>query len=33
MEEEAERLMVENLSKNFTAHEEYPQTAEICVSQ
>lgn len=32
MEEEAEKLMTENLSKNFIDYEEYPQTAEICVS-
>ncbi|KAI8137411.1 glutamate decarboxylase [Fennellomyces sp. T-0311] len=30
MEEEAEKLMAENLSKNFIDYEEYPQTAEIC---
>ncbi|KAF3924515.1 hypothetical protein ABW21_db0202284 [Orbilia brochopaga] len=29
MEEEAERLMVECLSKNFIDYEEYPQSAEI----
>ncbi|CAO3701368.1 unnamed protein product [Rhizopus stolonifer] len=29
MEEEAEKLMAENLSKNFIDFEEYPQTAEI----
>ncbi|KAL0093697.1 glutamate decarboxylase [Phycomyces blakesleeanus] len=29
MEDEAEKLMVENLSKNFIDFEEYPQTAEI----
>ena len=32
MEDEAEKLMAENLSKNFIDYEEYPQTAEICVS-
>jgi glutamate decarboxylase len=35
MEEEAEKLMAEALSKNFIDYEEYPQTAEIqnkCVS-
>jgi len=32
MEDEAEQLMKENLSKNFIDFEEYPQTAEICVS-
>jgi glutamate decarboxylase len=32
MENEAEKLMVENLSKNFIDFEEYPQTAELCVS-
>ncbi|KAI7860094.1 glutamate decarboxylase [Circinella umbellata] len=30
MEDEAEKLMAENLSKNFIDYEEYPQTAEIC---
>jgi glutamate decarboxylase len=30
MEDEAEQLMKENLSKNFIDFEEYPQTAEIC---
>jgi glutamate decarboxylase len=30
MENEAEKLMVENLSKNFIDFEEYPQTADIC---
>ncbi|KAI7902417.1 glutamate decarboxylase [Cokeromyces recurvatus] len=29
MEDEAERLMTENLSKNFIDFEQYPQTAEI----
>ncbi|KAI8991473.1 glutamate decarboxylase [Mycotypha africana] len=29
MEDEAEKLMTENLSKNFIDFEEYPQTAEI----
>ncbi|KAG2229092.1 hypothetical protein INT48_006264, partial [Thamnidium elegans] len=29
MEEEAEKLMTENLSKNFIDFEEYPQTAEL----
>ncbi|KAJ6260074.1 hypothetical protein Dda_5720 [Drechslerella dactyloides] len=29
MEDEAERLMVEGLSKNFIDYEEYPQSAEI----
>ncbi|PLB41018.1 glutamate decarboxylase [Aspergillus candidus] len=29
MEEEAEKLMAESLSKNFIDYEEYPQTAEI----
>jgi glutamate decarboxylase len=33
MEEEAEKLMAENLSKNFIDFEEYPQTAEISVRQ
>lgn len=32
MEEEAEKLMTENLAKNFIDFEEYPQTAEISVS-
>jgi glutamate decarboxylase len=32
MEDEAEKLMTENLSKNFIDFEEYPQTAEISVS-
>lgn len=32
MEEEAEKLMTENLSKNFIDFEEYPQTAELSVS-
>lgn len=32
MEDEAEQLMKESLSKNFIDFEEYPQTAEICVS-
>lgn len=35
MEEEAEKLMAESLSKNFIDYEEYPQSAEIqnrCVS-
>lgn len=32
MEEEAEKLMVENLSKNFIDYEEYPQSVELCVS-
>jgi glutamate decarboxylase len=31
MEEEAEKLMQENLSKNFIDYEEYPQTVELCV--
>ena len=31
MEDEAEKLMAENLSKNFIDFEEYPQTAEISV--
>ncbi|KAI8061665.1 glutamate decarboxylase [Gongronella butleri] len=30
MEEEAERLMAENLTKNFIDHEEYASSAEIC---
>ncbi|KAI9483723.1 MAG: glutamate decarboxylase [Benjaminiella poitrasii] len=30
MEEEAEKLMTENLSKNFIDYEEYPQSAELC---
>ncbi|OZJ01994.1 hypothetical protein BZG36_04690 [Bifiguratus adelaidae] len=29
MEEEAEKLMAQNMSKNFIDYEEYPQTAEI----
>jgi glutamate decarboxylase len=33
MEDEAEQLMKENLSKNFIDFEEYPQTAEICVNK
>jgi glutamate decarboxylase len=33
MEEEAEKLMRENLSKNFIDFEEYPQTAELSVSK
>lgn len=33
MEEEAEKLMAENLSKNFIDYEEYPQSAELCVSK
>lgn len=32
MEEEAEKLMAENLSKNFIDYEEYPQSVELCVS-
>lgn len=35
MEEEAEKLMVEAMPKNFIDYEEYPQTAELqnrCVS-
>lgn len=32
MEEEAEKLMAENISKNFIDYEEYPQSAELCVS-
>jgi glutamate decarboxylase len=32
MEEEAEKLMMENINKNFIDFEEYPQTAEISVS-
>jgi glutamate decarboxylase len=32
MEEEAEKLMQENLSKNFIDYEEYPQSVELCVS-
>lgn len=32
MESEAEKLMVENLSKNFIDFEEYPQTADLSVS-
>lgn len=31
MEPEAEKLMTENLSKNFIDYEEYPQTCEIQV--
>ncbi|KAI7904902.1 glutamate decarboxylase [Cokeromyces recurvatus] len=30
MEDEAEKLMTENLSKNFIDYEEYPQSAELC---
>ncbi|KAJ8662801.1 glutamate decarboxylase [Lichtheimia ornata] len=30
MEEEAEKLMAENISKNFIDYEEYPQSAELC---
>ncbi|KAG0744636.1 hypothetical protein G6F57_009144 [Rhizopus arrhizus] len=30
MEEEAEKLMAENLSKNFIDYEEYPQSVELC---
>ncbi|KAL0080118.1 glutamate decarboxylase [Phycomyces blakesleeanus] len=30
MEDEAEKLMAENLSKNFIDYEEYPQSAELC---
>ncbi|KAL9553409.1 hypothetical protein MBANPS3_003294 [Mucor bainieri] len=30
MEEEAEKLMTENLSKNFIDYEEYPQSVELC---
>jgi glutamate/tyrosine decarboxylase-like PLP-dependent enzyme len=33
MEEEAEKLMAENISKNFIDYEEYPQSAELCVSK
>lgn len=32
MEEEAEKLMAENLSKNFIDYDEYPQSVELCVS-
>ncbi|CAO3653715.1 unnamed protein product [Mucor hiemalis] len=30
MEEEAEKLMAENLSKNFIDYDEYPQSVELC---
>ncbi|KAI8097851.1 glutamate decarboxylase [Gilbertella persicaria] len=30
MEDEAEKLMAENLSKNFIDYEEYPQSVELC---
>lgn len=33
MEDEAEKLMAENLSKNFIDYEEYPQSVELSVSK
>ncbi|CAO3577568.1 unnamed protein product [Absidia cylindrospora] len=33
MEEEAEKLMAENIAKNFIDHDEYASSAEICVRQ